>query len=111
MKGRKFRNMRDRNGAYGVDWSLLQDAHGDEPPVRIEFIPFAQGDARVPSLPADETMYCGVGSGEALTHAVIALRVGDRAVHSAMSMARLRQFAACLLQTADLIENQKEPRK
>lgn len=103
---RGFRKARDRNGDYGVDWSLLQTPAGDEPPSRIEFIPFSQGDARVPSLPADETMYCGVGTGDRLTHAVIALRVDDKAVHAAMSTARLRQFAMCLLQTADLIENQ-----
>ncbi|MES1985493.1 MAG: hypothetical protein V4461_11120 [Pseudomonadota bacterium] len=87
----------------------MQEAAEQEPIARIEFIPFSQGDARVPSLPADETMYCGVGSGGILTHAVVALRIGDKAVHSAMSVGRLRHFARCLMQTADLIEAQKGP--
>lgn len=103
---RGFRNARDGNGAYGVDWSICEEADGPEAPSQIEFIPFAKGDARVPSLPADETMYCGVGQGELLTYAVIALRVGERAVHVAMSPSRLRHFARSLSHTADVIEAQ-----
>lgn len=103
---RKFREARDRRGAYAVDWTLIEEGAGAEAPCRIEFIPFSQGDARVPSLPADETMYCGIGQGTLLTYAVIALRVGPRAVHVSMSTARLRQFAASLNQTADMIEAQ-----
>ena len=90
---KNLKTARDRNGAFGVDWSMLETAVGEEPPARIVFIPFEKGDARIPSRPADETMYCGVGSGAALTHSVIALRIGDKAVHVAMSSARLRQFA------------------
>ncbi|SCW77465.1 hypothetical protein SAMN02927924_02800 [Sphingobium faniae] len=103
---RPFKHARDRNGDYQVDWSLLQETRGDEPPARIEFIPFSQGDARVPSLPADETMYCALGKGAMLTHAVIVLRIGTSAVHVAMSTGRLRHFADCLTKTADLIEAQ-----
>ncbi|MGC4252450.1 MAG: hypothetical protein QM605_13570 [Sphingobium sp.] len=103
---RSFKRARDRNGDYGVDWSLLEEGRGKEPPAQIEFIPFSQGDARVPSLPADETMYCGVGKDAMLTYGVIALRIGDRAVHVAMSTERMRHFAANLARTADLIEAQ-----
>ena len=105
-----LKTARDRNGAYGVDWSMLETAAGEEPPSRIEFIPFEKGDARIPSLPADETMYCGVGSGASLTHAVIALRIDDKAVHVAMSAARLRHFARCLVTTADMIDQSKGSR-
>ncbi len=99
-----FKKAKDRNGDYRVNWSLYREAEGSAPPSRIEFIPFDRGDARVPSLPCDEAIYCGVGDETGLTHAVIALRVGDRAVHSAMSVSRLRQFAQSLMETADLID-------
>lgn len=106
-----FRKARDRRGEYEVDWSIVEEARGDDLPSRIEFIPFSQGDARVPSMPADEAMYCGIGHGSSVTHAVIELCIGDRAVHIAMSPARLRHFAECLIQTADLIEQQRGVQK
>lgn len=107
---RGFKQARDGNGSFSVDWSMLEHGHGDAPPARIEFIPFGKGDARVPSIPADETMYCGVGNEHGLTHAVIALRVGSRAVHVAMTAATMRQFANCLLGVADMIDAGKGSR-
>ena len=97
-----FKTAKDRQGSYEIDWTRLEEG-ADTLPSSIEFIPFHAGDARVMSCPADEVMYCGTGK-ERITHALIALRVGDRAVHHAMPVSLMRQLAANLLKTADMIE-------
>lgn len=100
-----YKSAKDRQGAYNVDWSRMQDmAPAHMAPDRIERIPFCQGNARVLSVPAHEAMLAGVGRDERLTHAVFALRVGDGAVHQALSPAGMRQFADRLYAVADLIE-------
>lgn len=99
----KFKQAEDGRGAYEVDWSMLERC-ADEPPRTVEFVPFAAGGERIMSIPADETMCTGVGRGDTLTHAVIALRVGDRAAHQALTAAGMRQLAAALLATATMID-------
>lgn len=98
-----FRTAKDPRGSYEIDWTQMEEG-ADALPSSIEFIPFHAGDARVMSCPAEEVMYCGTGKDGALTHALIALRVGDRAVHHAMSVVLMRQLDRTLLHTADMIE-------
>ena len=98
-----FKRAKDRNGEFVIDWSKIEEG-GDRLPSSIEFIPFHAGDARVMSIPAEEVMYCATGKDDRLAYGLIALRVGQEAVHHAMSVALMRQLAANLMRTADMIE-------
>lgn len=98
-----FKSAKDRQGSYDIDWTHVEEGV-DILPSSIEFIPFCAGDARVISVPAEEVMYCATRGGSKITHALIAMRVGQQSVHHAMSVPLLRQLAENLLKTADMIE-------
>jgi len=100
-----FKKAKDARGSYGVDWSRMQDMDGaGMAPSRMERIPFSAGDARLVSIPADESIFTGVGRGDRLTHAVFALQIGGHAVHQAFTPSGMRQLADSLVRMADLIE-------
>lgn len=98
-----FKKAKDRAGEFMIDWSKVEEG-GDALPSSIQFIPFHAGDARVMSIPAEEVMYCATGQDDTLAYGLIALRVGQQAVHHAMSVALMRQLAANLMKTAEMIE-------
>lgn len=98
----EFRKARDRRGEYEVDWSKLEDS--DTVQLGVQLIPFSAGDARVVSIPAEEMMFTAVGRRTKLEFGLVAMRLGESAVHIAMAPGRLRQLAAQLMRMADLIE-------
>lgn len=100
MKG--FKEAKDRSGAYAIDWSRFSEAV--TLPGKIEFIPYDKGDARVPSMPADDMITVGAGSGNRLTHALIAQRVAGSSVHSTLNSEQLRRCGRTLLEIADKID-------
>lgn len=97
-----FKCTRDRRGEYSIDWTKVEDRDGVIA-TGIQFVPFSAGDARVMSVPAEESMFMATGRRE-LEYGLIALRVGDNAVHLALSPAGMRDVAASLIRIADLIE-------
>lgn len=100
-----FSMAKDRAGEYGIDWSQL-NTNGHSLAGQIEFVPFSRGDARTMSLPAEESLLTGIGDHRTrrLTHALMAFRIADMAVHLTLPPAGLRQLAERFTALADIIE-------